>query len=71
MELENTNPNVFGKLENRNITSTEEDDNVSDDIDSREVFGKKVIIRSRLITNMYLTYYYCFYYLQIVDYNQT
>jgi len=38
--LDNANPLVFGKSLAREVLPEEEDDNVSDEIDSREVFGK-------------------------------
>lgn len=40
MELENSNPHVFSKIADRFITRDDEDDNVVDEFDSREVFGK-------------------------------
>ncbi|GLV46657.1 galla-2 [Carabus blaptoides fortunei] len=36
--LENINPNVYQKVSDRNTTATEEDDNVIDEIDTREIF---------------------------------
>lgn len=36
--LENVNPTVHGRLKERNITADEEDDDVVDKIDTREVF---------------------------------
>lgn len=36
--LENINPTIYGKSEKRLVTSNEEDDNVYDEIDSREIF---------------------------------
>lgn len=41
MELENVNPNVYKKIEERNVTAEEEDDAVVDEFDAREIFGKK------------------------------
>ncbi|XP_018327291.1 MIP18 family protein galla-2 [Agrilus planipennis] len=38
MELENSNPNIYNKVSERNITADEEDDSVVDEIDSREIF---------------------------------
>lgn len=38
MELENVNPNVYNKVNERLITADEQDDNVVDEIDTREVF---------------------------------
>lgn len=40
--LENINPNVYQKVSDRNTTANEEDDNVADEIDTREIFGKHV-----------------------------
>jgi hypothetical protein len=37
--LENINPKLYRKCEEREITPEEEDDNVFDPFDSREVFG--------------------------------
>ncbi|CAH0547404.1 unnamed protein product [Brassicogethes aeneus] len=37
-QLENENPNVFNKTEDRLITAQEEDDNVVDEFDRREIF---------------------------------
>lgn len=39
MELENLNPNVYKKSAERTVTTSEEDDNVVDPFDEREVFG--------------------------------
>jgi metal-sulfur cluster biosynthetic enzyme len=38
-QLENQNPNVYNKTDERLVTTEEEDDNVVDEFDSREVFG--------------------------------
>lgn len=43
MELENINPSVFKKSEERRVTKQELDNDVKDEIDSREVFGKILI----------------------------
>lgn len=40
MALENVNPNVYKKIEDRVITPEEEDDNVVDEFDDREIFGE-------------------------------
>jgi hypothetical protein len=37
--LQNINPKLYRKCEEREITPEEEDDNVVDPFDSREVFG--------------------------------
>ena len=39
MALENINPTIYQKSTEREITADEEDDNIVDEIDSREVFG--------------------------------
>jgi len=41
--LDNANPLVFSKSTAREVLPEEEDDNVTDEIDSREVFGKKIM----------------------------
>jgi hypothetical protein len=40
MEIENVNPNVYKKSDEREITRSELDEDVIDPIDSREIFGK-------------------------------
>lgn len=40
MELENTNPNVFKKIEDRIVTPEEENNDIVDEFDSREIFGE-------------------------------
>ena len=37
--LDNANPLIFSKSKARETLPEEEDDNISDEIDSREVFG--------------------------------
>lgn len=39
MEIENINPNVYKKCEDRKRVAADFDDNVSDPFDEREVFG--------------------------------
>lgn len=39
-ELENLNPNVYRKCDERKITHADEDDDVVDPFDDREIFGK-------------------------------
>lgn len=39
MELENVNPNVYKKIDERVITSEEESDDITDEFDAREIFG--------------------------------
>ena len=38
MEIQNANPKVYEKLQVRCVTSEEEDNDVHDSIDSREIF---------------------------------
>lgn len=40
MEIENINPNVYKKCEDRKRLAADLDDNVSDPFDEREVFGR-------------------------------
>ena len=42
--LDNSNPLVFNKSKAREIIAEEEDDNISDEIDSREIFGNKLFL---------------------------
>jgi len=46
--LENINPKLYRKCEEREITLEEEDDNVVDPFDSREVFGILLIQRCNI-----------------------
>lgn len=46
--LENINPNVYQKVSDRNTTANEEDDNVADEIDTREIFGKQHVGNPKL-----------------------
>lgn len=39
MEIENENPNVYQKLGSRPVTATDEDEDVVDPFDDREIFG--------------------------------
>lgn len=54
MEIENLNPSVYKKLEDRATSCLDEDDNVADPFDTREIFGN------------YIWYYvkYCSHYLR-------
>lgn len=47
MEVENSNPNIYKKCDERSITAFDEDDSVVDPFDDREIFGKKMQINSR------------------------
>lgn len=40
MELENLNPNVYKKSDDRKSVAADWDDNVDDPFDEREIFGK-------------------------------
>lgn len=40
MDLENENPNVYQKLSSRSVTDDDENENVVDPFDEREIFGK-------------------------------
>lgn len=40
MELENLNPSVFKKSDERTTSYLDEDDDVADPFDTREIFGK-------------------------------
>lgn len=48
MEVENLNPNVYKKCEDRKISASDEDDNVVDPFDEREIFGEQTKIKSPL-----------------------
>lgn len=39
MEIENLNPSVYKKLEERTTSHLDEDDEVADPFDTREIFG--------------------------------
>lgn len=39
MELENVNPNVYKKIDERLVTPEEENDDITDEFDAREIFG--------------------------------
>lgn len=43
MELENLNPNVYRKLENRKSAAIDFDESVEDPFDEREIFGEWVV----------------------------
>lgn len=48
-ELENINPNVYKKSDERKTTSNELDESVADPIDEREVFGRGAVQAFSLI----------------------
>lgn len=39
-EIENINPNVYDRIKERVLTANEEDENVPDPFDKREIFGE-------------------------------
>ena len=43
MEFENANPTRFEKCSERQVLLDEEDNDIVDDIDSREVFGERYL----------------------------
>lgn len=40
MEVENVNPNVYKKCDDRQVSAADEDDNITDSFDEREIFGE-------------------------------
>lgn len=54
-EKENINPNVFQKISEREITYEEEDDDIVDEFDAREIFGmfKEFMGYSTNLTSFY------------------
>lgn len=44
MGLDNENPTLFEKSEERKVSQTELDDNEVDEFDSREIFGKLFLL---------------------------
>lgn len=44
MEVENLNPNVYKKSDDRKVSAADEDDNVTDPFDEREIFGMCIFI---------------------------
>ena len=46
--MENVNPRVFERAANRPVLEREEDDTISDEIDSREIFGKELKVQKRV-----------------------
>lgn len=55
MELENINPNIYNKVGDRIVLEEEEDDDIIDEFDSREIFGK---IKILTIKYLYFKYPY-------------
>lgn len=51
MELENEKPNVYEKLSSRPLTAADEDEDVVDPFDEREVFGKQSGCARKQIAN--------------------
>jgi len=56
--LENINPKLYRKCEEREITPEEKDDNVVDPFDSREVFGILLIQRCNIFVRSNLRMYW-------------
>lgn len=56
--LENINPKLYRKCEEREITPEDEDDNVVDPFDSREVFGILIIQRCNTFDRANLRLYW-------------
>jgi len=58
--LENINPKLYKKLDDREITVEEQDEDVADEFDAREIFGKypnlKLIFNQKYIE---LLIYFC------------
>lgn len=60
-EIENLNPNVYKKCAERKRTASDEDENILDPFDEREIFGKYIrrfneyLHLLRLICNMIMT----------------
>lgn len=44
MEIENLNPNVYKKSDDRKSVAADWDDSVDDPFDEREIFGEKFIV---------------------------
>jgi len=47
MALDNANPVVFERSKERDVRPEDEDDDIADKFDSREVFGKLLFIRTQ------------------------
>lgn len=58
MELENINPNIFKKSDERPISDSEKNENTVDPIDSREVFGKFSHIFWKIAIFFYVNNFY-------------
>jgi hypothetical protein len=56
--LENINPKLYRKCEEREITPEEEDDYIVDPFDSREVFGILIILRCGTLNRANLRIYW-------------
>lgn len=44
--IENLNPKLYQKIDDRDITADDEDENVVDQFDAREIFGKKLMTQT-------------------------
>lgn len=45
--VENLNPKLYRKIDERNVTAEDEDENVVDEFDAREIFGNNLEIVSQ------------------------
>lgn len=43
-QLENVNPTLYKKVDERKVTADDENEDVIDDFDAREIFGRNIII---------------------------
>lgn len=61
MGLDNENPTLFDKSEEREVSEKDLDDNEAEEFDSREIFGKLILA---IINNTFLLLqnYYCVYF---------
>lgn len=49
MEVENINPSVYSKAKQRAHKAADDDENLEDPFDTREIFGKLLIIFKKVI----------------------
>lgn len=54
MELENVNPYIYQKADSRKITDGEQDEEIVDEFDSREIFGKFVFLYKQCYYSMFI-----------------
>jgi len=59
--LENINPKLYKKLDDREITVEEQDEDVADEFDAREIFGKYANLKLLIFNQKYieLLIYFC------------